>query len=494
MKIDWRSLALSALMFWVLLLPGLAQSGGDDEIDRLPVGVQPDGRIVVPSNQVLRPAGQQVAFPGRPVDLAFADDAKTLVVKNQRDLVLIDVATLRIKQTLQLPKKGDPRPGFSAVGLLVEDGKVYATDAQSSVRVAARDSDGSYAWQASVELPSPSVKGLPYPTGIVRQSADRVWVASSRGNCLLLFNTATGRPENEVPVGVSPYAVCQFAPDRYYVSNWGGDPPKPRDPQDSSSGSPVRVDPKNGVASSGTVSVIAQASGEWRQVKSISVGLHPSGMALSPGRRFLYVANANSDNVSVIDTRSNDAVETIPCRPDSSLPFGSGSNALAVSPDGTTLYVANGTNNCIAVIRLGSRVLDGSASATGQSSVLLGLIPTGWYPGCVLLSPDGKRLFVANVKGHGSLSQPRPIEKGKNSHDHLGTVSVIDVPTAAELARYTRQVQENNRLAYSLTGLEKPRSRVEPAPVPRATESLRSSSTLFMSSRKIGRMTRSSAT
>ncbi len=134
------------------------------------------------------------------------------------------MATLRIKQTLQLPKKGDPRPGFRRFGLLVEDGKVYATDAQSSVRVAAH-SDGSYAWQASVELPSPSVKGLPYPTGIVRQSADRVWVASSRGNCLLLFNTATGRPENEVPVGVSPYAVCQFAPDRYYVSNWGGDPP-----------------------------------------------------------------------------------------------------------------------------------------------------------------------------------------------------------------------------------------------------------------------------
>ena len=258
-------------MLWMMVPPGLAHGGGEDDLDRLPVGVQPDGRIVVPSNQVLRPAGQQIAFPGRPVDLAFADDAKTLVVKNQRDLVFIDVATLRIKQTLPLPKKGDPRPGFSAVGLLVEDGKVFATDAQSSVRVAAHDSGGSYAWQASIELPSPSVKGLPYPTGIVRQSAphpraandwqDRVWVASSRGNCLLLFNMATGRLENEVPVGVCPYAICRFAPDRYYVSNWGGDPPKPKDPQDISSGTPVRVDPKNGVASSGTVSVIAKVSG-----------------------------------------------------------------------------------------------------------------------------------------------------------------------------------------------------------------------------------------
>ena len=46
-------------------------------------------------------------------------------------------------------------------------------------------------------------------------------------------------------------------------------------------------------------------------------------------------------------------VETIPCRPEGSLPFGSGSNALALSPDGGTLYVANGTNNCVAVVRLG---------------------------------------------------------------------------------------------------------------------------------------------
>ena len=96
----------------------------------------------------------------------------------------------------------------------------------------------------------------------------------------------------------------------------------------------------------------------------------------------------------------------------------------------------------------------------------MGLIPTGWYPGGVLLSPDGKTLFVANVKGHGSLSQPRPAEKGKNSHDHLGSVSIIDVPDAAELAEYTRQVNANNRLAYSLAGLEKPRPDAKPVPVP----------------------------
>src|SRR4051794_19356780 len=89
--------------FGVLLL-GIAPLLRADEIDRLKVGVQPDGRVVVPTNQVLRPAGKQVTFPGRPVDLAWADDGRTLVVKNRTDLVFVDAAAGTIKQTLALPK------------------------------------------------------------------------------------------------------------------------------------------------------------------------------------------------------------------------------------------------------------------------------------------------------------------------------------------------------------------------------------------------------
>src|SRR5262249_39814042 len=146
-------------------------------------------------------------------------------------------------------------------------------------------------------------------------------------------------------------------------------------------------------------------------------------------------------------------VETIACRPEARLPFGSGSNALALSPDGGTLYVANGTNNCLAVIRLAGRSSEDSKETVVSSgasrpahSLVAGLIPTGWYPGAVCLSPDGKKLYVANVKGHGSLSQPRPLPKGKNSHDHLGSVSLLSVPDDAQLAAYTREVNANNRL------------------------------------------------
>src|SRR5262245_40867953 len=80
-----------------------------DDQERLKVGVQPDGRIVVPTNQILKPAGRQVTFPGRPVDVAFAADGKTLVVKNMRSLVFLDAATGEVKQTLAAPV------GFSVV-------------------------------------------------------------------------------------------------------------------------------------------------------------------------------------------------------------------------------------------------------------------------------------------------------------------------------------------------------------------------------------------
>src|SRR5262249_5101901 len=151
----------------------------------------------------------------------------------------------------------------------------------------------------------------------------------------------------------------------------------------------------------------------------------------------LYVANANSDSVSVIDTAKDAVVETIGCRPEARLPFGSGANAVALAPKGNTLYVANGTNNCITVVRLGQ--LASEAAERPERSTVAGLIPTAWYPGALTLSADGKRLFVANVKGVGALSQPRPVAEGKNTHDLLGSVSFIDVPDDKRLAKYTEE-------------------------------------------------------
>ena len=438
-----------------LLAVVLANPGPADDRDGLKVGPQPDGRIVTPTNQILTPAGKQVLFPGRPVDLLLFDGR--LIAKNMRDLTVIDPATGEVVQTLPLPAGA-----FSAVGLARVGDRVVATDTANQLRIARRGADGQLAWADPVKLPAPAVGGAAYPTGVAAAGPDRAWVCSSRGNELVLLDLATGKADARVPVGVAPYLPVVVG-DKVYVSNWGGDQVPKADATHTTSGTPVRTDPRTSVANTGTVSVVEKVNDTWKQTKSVSVGGHPCGMAAAG--RFLYVTNANSDTVSVIDTTADTVVETIDVKPEGRLPFGSGANAVAVAPDGKRLYVANGTNNCVAVVKLGS------------PSRVAGLIPTGWYPGAVLL--DGGRLFVANVKGHGALRPRKPVGKstdgddppaarqpGKNSHDHLGTVSLIDLPDAAGLAKFTAAVNANNRLGYSLAGLEKPRPGVKPVPVP----------------------------
>ncbi len=454
--------ALTRLFLLCVLLLSPAGTLRAEDPGRVRVGVQPDGRIVVPTNQVLSPAGEQITFPGRPVDLAFADGGRTVVVKNMKNLIFLDAATGEIKQTLASPV------GLSVVGLLVDGERVYVTDAQSRVRVAERQMDGRYEWGRPIDLRTPDVKGVPHPAGLARLPDGTLLVTSTRGNNVQVIDPGAEEPRQTVAVGVAPFAVCCPRPDRCYVSNWGGDPPRDGDPQAKSSGTPVHIDPHTGVANQGSVSVLGLDSGRWQVLKSVPVGLHPSGLAASPHGRFVYVANANSDTVSVLDTHTDAVVETIACRPEARLPFGSGTNALALGPDGGTLYAADGTNNCVAVVRLGSGSSEGDTAGRPEKSRLAGLIPTAWYPGAVLVSQDGQRLFVANVKGHGSLGPPQPNAKlkGKNSHNHLGSVSVIDVPDDARLAKYTATVNANNRLAYSLAGLEARRPDAARVPVP----------------------------
>jgi YVTN family beta-propeller protein len=445
---------LVALLLLILTLTVIGA-----EPDTLKLGKQEDGRIVVPTNQILKPAGNLVTFPGRPVDLALADDGKTLVVKNLKDLVFIDIATGKIRQTLVSPA------GFSVVGLLVQGERILVTDAKDHVRIAVKQPDGKFQWRAPIPLTKPK-EGSAHGAGMAFLTATQLLVATTRTNSVQLVNLETGKVEEDIPVGVAPYQVVRQSAERCYVSNWGGNPPQKGDTTLKTSGTPVRVDPRTNVANDGTVSVLERLEGQWKQTRTIKVGLHPSGMALSAKGKLLYVANANSDTVSVIDTAKDTVVETILCRPEARLPFGSGSNALALSKDGRTLFVANGTNNCIAVVALGRNATEAPPRDAAETSQVAGLIPTAWYPGAVLLSPEGDKILVANVKGLGSLSQPRAKEKGMNSHDHLGAVSIIDLPKEAMLGTYSKEVNANNRLAYSLAGLEKPRPDVEPVPVP----------------------------
>ncbi len=109
-------------------------------------------------------------------------------------------------------------------------------------------------------------------------------------------------------MGTFPYTVVLSADGaKAYVSNWGGRIPEPEDATDGMF--PVAVDRRTGIPISGTVSVIDTATN--RVARTIEVGLHPSGMALSPQGDRVYVTNANSDSVSIIATATDAVVQTV---------------------------------------------------------------------------------------------------------------------------------------------------------------------------------------
>src|SRR5262249_52473648 len=154
----------------------------------------------------------------------------------------------------------------------------------------------------------------------------------------------------------------------------------------------------------------------------------PTALLLNPVNNELYVANADSDTISVLDTTTNTVVRTINLTPFPGSPFGAGPSALAISSDGSTLYVANDFDNDIAVVRLGNQI---------QPDHLLGLIPTGWIPAGVVLSPDNLQLAVINSKGLGAgpnLQGPNPYLDPESTDSQyvgsmiVGTMSLIGVP------------------------------------------------------------------
>lgn len=416
-------------LFAILVLFSAIQIEAQNNPGNQQVGTQPDGSILVPTNQLLNPAGFQVYFPGRPVDLALIQKKGLLAVKNKNSLELIRLSDRTILQSLPFPEAGS---SFKGIFYSEKSSNIFVTDAEERVLIAHLDNNNILNWQPSIKLPIPSIGGKPYPGGIfLNKTEDKIFVTLSRNNSLAVINLPD-TAISEIPVGVAPYDVLLKSDAKAYVSNWGGRHPKTGESSYNSSGTQVLVDSVTGIANNGTVSVINLEKSI--EEKSIEVGLHPSGMVFNRDKSLLFIACANSDIISVINTETDEVVNKISVRMNDDLPFGSSPNALAISPDGAFLYVANGTNNSVCVIE------------TGNPFRIAGYIPTGWYPGAVAVNSSGTYLYVANVKGVGSRNQ-RTDRQGYNSHDHLGSISIIPVPEKTKLTKMTETVSANNSFA-----------------------------------------------
>ena len=80
-------------------------------------------------------------------------------------------------------------------------------------------------------------------------------------------------------------------------------------------------------------------------------------------------------------------------------PLGSTPNSLALDAKRKLLFVANADNNDVAVVDIKKR----------ETSEVLGFIPAGWYPSALTLGEKGDVLYIGATKGesgHPTLKGP----------------------------------------------------------------------------------------
>jgi DNA-binding beta-propeller fold protein YncE len=480
------------------------------------VGQVGENRYHTPANQILTPAGLQVELPGmRPQALALSPNGRLLITAGKtHDLVVLEPHSGKVLQRVPLPSESDRDPtsnavsehilqpdkdgqlSFTGLAFSPDGSRIYLANVDGSIKVFGVGKDGNVVGLCTLPLPPANAprRRAEIPAGIaVSRDGKLLYVALNLSNRLAEMDALTGKVLRLWEVGVAPYDVV-LAGHKAYVSNWGGSRPDTNSVTGpAGQGTLVRVDPVRYIASEGSVSVIELGPGATKAGKrrapglplpkgegwgegeqsvrspsgaipatasrkakcEILTGLHTSAMALSPNG-WLVVANAGSDTLRVIDTRSDLVVETICARQDPADLFGAQPNALAFDTSGKRLFVCNGTQNAIAVFDF----------APGKSR-LLGLIPVGWFPGAVVHDPRRKALYVANIKGAASTRTLNPGERaGYNTHQYRGSLSLVKLPSARELAAYTGAALANMRYPLLKEAALPPRPGQPPRPVP----------------------------
>ena len=191
----------------------------------------------------------------------------------------------------------------------------------------------------------------------------------------------------------------------------------------------------------------------------IAAGTHPCAFQFSPDGATLYVALANRDAVAAVDVEGSDFA--VKGYFDTRLPgqsyFGAEPEALAMSADGKRLYVADAITDAVAVID--PRKLTPKAVEKGMVEPK-GFIPTEWMPMSMafLPSPSGGRLYVATAKGHGTTANGAPMkptgpgQRFVRPYTYIctllhGSIATLDAKQIDKnLHNWTEVVLESNRM------------------------------------------------
>ena len=375
--------------------------------------------VKLPNGWSLSPAGTSFPLGDLPLNIAVSPSKTLMAVTNNgqsvQSIQLIDPGSEKVLHSLVVPKSwyglkfsADEKYLYAAGG---HDNWIYQLEINNE-RLIIKD---------TIKLG----KKWPNRIGPAGMDIDDVkqllYVVTRENKSLYIINLKTKQVQQQISLSSEAY-TCLLSPDKktLYISLWG----------------------RNKVMA---WDLVAQRKKEW------PVGDNPNEMCLTKDGRYLYVANALDNSVSVIDTREGRVLETLNAALFPDAPSGSTSNGVALSDDEKTLYVANADNNCLTVF---------DVEKPGQSESE-GFIPVGWYPTNVKVIKD--KIYVSNGKGFSSQANPygpnparsretviyqggdstKPIDVQYIGGLFKGTMSVIPTPDEKTLALWSKAVYEN---------------------------------------------------
>jgi YVTN family beta-propeller protein len=448
--------------------------------------VDKNGTTTLPNGRHITPLGKQITTAPHPYGLAVSPDGSVAVTANS-GINPISISIIRNvlgsnASVQQVPDKAKTDAGileacFMGLAITPDNKTVYVAGGETNKIFLFDLTTGK---QTGTINCAQKANGINYYHGYIGDMAlskdgSTLYAVDQIGFRLVVIDTRTQKILHSVSTGRYPFGVC-LSPgeERVYVANVGVFEYKPftdldkddlkktahkwpatkYNSKEMKEGIPAEGVPALGDPNAPEAFSVWSYTLENRQprVKSkIKTGIlvgqmvedFPAVGGSSPNSvaatdQYVFVSNGNNDCVSVIDMQRDTVVNTIYLNPEPRLgklrgliPFG-----VATSPDQKRLYVAEAGINAVAVIDI-------------PTMKVMGHIPTGWFPSKLKVSPDGRKLIVTNAKGYGSGPNGGSTFALGPEGSYIGslmkgTVSVMDVPTDAELPALTQKVLANN--------------------------------------------------
>jgi YVTN family beta-propeller protein len=406
-------------------------------------------QVLLPNGWKLSPAGRSLQLGDLPLNMQLSPSGKLLAVTNNgegvQSIQLIDPKVERLLDEKIVGK------AWYGLAFSHDEKKLFVAGGNDNFILSFAIEGTKLGKADTLKLGDRWPKQKICPTGIaINRAGDRLYTATKEDSMLYVIDPAKKLVLNKVKLTAEAYSCILSADEKtLYISIWGGG----------------KVETYSTVSGKLTGSIITQS--------------HPNELLLNKKGTWLFVANANDNSVSVINTKTNKVAEVISTTLYPTKLTGSTTNGLALSADEKTLYIANADNNCLAVF-------DVSVPGSSHSK---GFIPVGWYPTNV--KTLGNKILVTNGKGYQSMPNPQgpqPVKKADNSgyqkapvvkkgEQYIGSLfkgklSIIDVPSAIKLKAYTKQVYANTPFtaaktitAQGLEGNPIPRKRGEKSPI-----------------------------